>query len=315
MTPSLFVGILNWNSGDAAARCVRSVQAELEVLVKADAIDAESIRIVVVDNASTDDSVVLLRSLPKPPELLMVGRNAGYAGGMQRAVVHWLESGAEEFGLLLTQDVELSPGALARLLTTITENRALGIVGPLICERESGEVFSAGGIVQRGSARVRQHTLPQATDRPYELEWVDGCALLMRREVAAKVTFDERYFMYFEEVDLCVRAGQAGWRIAVEPRAVVTQSKPELPGPHYFFYNTRNRFLFWRKNFGYSFVRVFGSVIVETAGLTFWCVRGLARPSRWPEVPMRFRRLGRQVAGAGKGVRAWIRGNTGIMPQ
>lgn len=304
--PSLFVAVLNWNSGEAAAACVRSVRAA------AAGIDA---RIVVVDNASSDDSLLHVRQLDDAPDILQTGENAGYAGGMRRAVEYWLRSGPETFGLLLTQDVEFRPDALGRLLSTALENPKFGIVGPLICERESTDVFSAGGIVVHGSARVRQLSRPRSTDQPYELDWVDGCALLVRREVAEQFAFDERYFMYFEEVDLCVRAGQAGWRIAVEPRSVVTQSKPELPGPHYFFYNTRNRFLFWEKNYGYGFTRVLGSVMLETAGLAFWCVRGVARPACWSELPLRFQRLGRQVAGAGKGVRAWIRGNSGIMPQ
>ncbi|NIQ55238.1 MAG: hypothetical protein GWN71_18220, partial [Gammaproteobacteria bacterium] len=91
--------------------------------------------------------------------------------------------------------------------------------------------------------------VPRGT--PYRVDWVDGCCLLVRCAAAAAVGgFDEDYFLYYEDADLCQRVGHAGWSILVAPGAEVGHDKSAVPAAHYFHYMTRNRYRFWRKNFG-----------------------------------------------------------------
>jgi GT2 family glycosyltransferase len=123
------------------------------------------------------------------------------------------------------------------------------------------------------------HRTVQSTS-PYPAEWLDGCCMLLRREAIEQVgLLDERFFMYFEEVDLCLRMRQAGWSILVEPAAVAYQTKDPSPSRSYAFYMTRNRFIFFRKHYGMGSVRILAHLVYDTLGLIAWWLTSLVTPS------------------------------------
>jgi GT2 family glycosyltransferase len=236
--------ILNWNDAPSALACAASVRAS--------GYADYSYR--VVDNGSTDGSADSLEAAVGPEHVLRVGRNGGYTGGMNAGIADWMAADAP-FSLLLTEDVRLEPNALAALVEALTRRPALGMVGPVIMNRRNGAVHSAGGYVRRGGVHIMHSMVVPASDSEQEIDevqWIDGCCMLVRRQVIESVGgFDERLFMYGDEVDLCWRAGLAGWGIAVVRSARASQIPGDsLSNRFREYYLPRNKIIFCRKHFG-----------------------------------------------------------------
>lgn len=299
--PRVFAAILNWNGFPLTVRCAESLLRSEGVHVS----------LVVVDNASPDGSGERLRELLGPERIIQTGVNRGYAGGMNAALKRWLECSDAEFGLLLTQDVVLQPDTVLRLLEAGTEHARIGIVGPVVYYHEDPDHgATAGGYLDtRRAIAGPRTTIP---DTAHDVEWLDGGCLLLRREMVEKIGgFDERYFMYFEENDFCQRVRRADWRVRVAPEAQVWHDTAPLPGAHYYYYMSRNSFLFWRENFEVNFFRVARLLVGEAARLGLRAAADLAFPKRRGQFHnslVRFRLHGRGVA---QGMHDYLRGRLG----
>lgn len=269
--PDVLAVVLNWNNGEHTLRAVESLLASRGIRV--------DVRI--VDNGSEDGSPEALESRFGRQRVLRLGENRGYTGGMNAGLAHWLEETASPLALIVTDDVTVTRDTVARMAATLEEEPSRGAVGPVVHHRtDVSRVFSAGGVIELGRARTRQVRQVIDPTAPYEVEWIDGCCMLLRREAIASVgLLDVRFFIYFEEVDLCCRLRAAGWSVAVEPRAKAYQEKDRIPTRYYAYYMTRNRFLFWRKNFGMGALRVGALTALDTAGLIAWWLRSLVQPS------------------------------------
>jgi N-acetylglucosaminyl-diphospho-decaprenol L-rhamnosyltransferase len=223
MSPTLAVVIVNFNAGDALIRCVRSL---------APALDGAAWETVIVDNASNDGSE--RRAAAEPGvRVIREGRNAGFAAGANRG------AGATEapWLLFLNPDCELLPGRLTDLLLEFEQDARCALIGPGILEAD-GEVQGSArgdpsmltGLFGRSSwltARfphwriVRRNVLAPAVrnGRTSQLvDWVSGACMLARRSAFDSVGgFDEGYFLYWEDADLCRRLRQAGYTIRYAP--------------------------------------------------------------------------------------------------
>lgn len=215
--PSVAVVVLTWNGRALTLDCLRSLEA----------LTTPNVRIWVVDNASTDGTVDAVRarygarlSIVENPS------NLGYAGGNNVGVRRALDDGAR-FVLLLNNDTTVDPALVEELLRPMPEPNTIGITAPKIYYAEPpNRIWYAGGEISlwKGAAR---HIGIRETDRgqydaPRDVDYATGCALLVRREVFERVGFlDEAYRAYFEDADLCMRAGRAGFRIHYVPRAKV----------------------------------------------------------------------------------------------
>lgn len=212
-----------------------------------DALHGQTVRpdeVVVVDNASGDGSATRLADAYRWVRLVEADENLGYGPGMNLGIsaLH----GGHDAVLLLTHECVLAPDALAILAERLGAEPGLGAVGPLISlHSEPERVFSAGGYI--GPRWRPDHVSdPAAVSEwrdapPRPVAWIDGCALLLRREALEQAgPFDEDYFMYFEETDLLLRFGEAGWRVECVPRALAWQE----PGRRPTYLWTRNRLRF-----------------------------------------------------------------------
>lgn len=303
MLPNVFVAVLNHNRSSEAIRCVASVSASAAVRT----------RCVVIDNASTDDSVERLDEALGHAAVVAHGENGGYAGGMNVALETWLE-GDEPYGLLLTEDMELAPAALRSLCDTMERSGQVGVLGPLILQRGEERILSAGGRIDRRRARVSQILEPEEACA-YMVDWIDGCCMLLRRAAVEAVgRFDPRYFIYFEENDFCQRIRQAGWAVAVEPAARAWHERPAVQAQRYFYLMARNRYLFWRDNFGVSGWRVTAAIAMETARMTGWVMQAALNPAQRADLPRRRLYLRRQMRGVARGIRDHVRGVYGVTP-
>jgi len=189
------------------------------------------LEIVVVDNASTDESVSLARQLDV--KVLENHANLGYS----RAVNLGAASTGAPWILVANPDTRLEAGSLARLVACGEADPQVGCVGPRL-RNPDGTDYPTGrrfpsllmGTLHAllapfwpdNPATRRYHLTELDRTRPVEVDWVSGACMLVRRSAfEAAGGFDQSYFMYFEDMDLCLRLARVGWRVVFEPRAAV----------------------------------------------------------------------------------------------
>jgi len=188
--------------------------------------------VLVVDNASTDGSAELVARTHPNVALIRNAANFGFG----RACNQGAAASAGRHLLFLNPDARLTSGALDALSRILDDDPAVGIVGPRTLNEDGTQQVSFGpalglaaewrqrrlvrGVRRRDPAALRRAEALSAA--PSEPDWVSGACLLIRRAAFEQVGgFDEAFFLYEEDVDLCVRAGAAGWRVRYEPRAAV----------------------------------------------------------------------------------------------
>ena len=206
------VAIISYNTAPLLRRCLTSVVAHARG------------PILVVDNGSSDGSAELVRhEFPKIP--LRVQENRGFGAAGNRAIAE-LQT---RYVLLLNADTELTSGALDALVTYLDNHAMVGVAGPRLVTAAgifdpSAHAFPRPlALLLQESGVKRLFRLGHRNEwRARSADWILGAALAIRREAFLAVRgFDEGYFLYQEEVDLCHRLGEAGWEIHYAPVATV----------------------------------------------------------------------------------------------
>jgi GT2 family glycosyltransferase len=155
---------------------------------------------------------------PAPPgvEVVQSPRNLGYAGGMNLGLSRLRERGADPI-LILTHDARLRAGALEALLATGESDSGFAILGPALMVSGTDRPFSFGGLSRPDGTTAHIRELPAADGSGVApCDWVDGGTMLVRAAVFEAVgEFDERFWSYCEESDLCLRARRAGFGVGV----------------------------------------------------------------------------------------------------
>lgn len=218
----LDVVIVNYDSGDHLRTCVEQLEAA-----------GEGVRfdIVVVDNASTDGSADGIEELNSRVRLIRSSVNLGYGTACNRGV----GATTARFVCLLNPDIVPEPGSLARLVAAMQSRSEVGVLGPRLmnpdgsvypsCRVVPGFGVAIGhalfGIFTSNNRFTRAYKLLDVDhDHEQEVDWVSGAAMLVRREAFLEVDgFDEGFFMYVEDLDLCSRLRQRGWKALYYPGA------------------------------------------------------------------------------------------------
>ena len=262
--PTAFVLIVNFRTGPLVVDCLASLASELPAL--------QGGRVIVVDNASGDDSVAQIgtaindRGWGGWVELIALPRNGGFAYGNNRALER-VRAHDAAFGAVvcLNPDTTVRPGALAALLGQLGAPVHAGIVGALIEDEHGmpqraghcfpsplGELEHAAQFGVLSSMLNPGEVLEARADAPRRFDWVSGACFAVRREVMEQIgTFDEGYFLYFEETDFCFRAQRAGWSCWHVPQAEVVHFEGASTGiniaaqrrPAYWYASRRRFFL------------------------------------------------------------------------
>lgn len=244
--PLLVIVILNWNDAPQTIECLENLEK----------VTYSNFQILVIDNGSKDNSKAILnKSLPMNPTIIATGINKGYAGGNNVGIKEALRRGAEWI-LLLNNDAYLDSNALQTLVETGLNYPHVGILGPTIFNTDSSCIIqSAGGWIDKlwRAGHIRQGETYQSASRdPIEVDWVSGCVLLARSEMIRQIgLLDERFFLYWEELDWCVRARKANWQILHVPTAHAWHkggNPTSDPKPYITYYMTRNFFLLLQKH-------------------------------------------------------------------
>lgn len=246
MSPQVFIIVLNWNGLADTLACLESL-AEL---------DYPDYEVLVVDNGSTDGSVATIRECFPGVAVIENGENLGYAEGNNKGVEHALQVGTD-YVFVLNNDTIVCRNTLAELVAVAETHPRVGAVGPKIYyHTKPRRIWFFGGTIDwRRGVTVNLGADEEDVGRFEEVRAVDflaGCALLIRRETWEDVgSFDPRFFMYWEEVDWCVRARRAGYDLLVVPQAKMwhkTSPANQSYSPRTLYYMTRNRLLFVHKN-------------------------------------------------------------------
>jgi GT2 family glycosyltransferase len=213
----LYVLVLNWNG-------VVDTLALLATLESCRMPQGWTLRVLVVDNGSSDGSVERIAASFPAVEILPLGENRRFAGGNNQGLKQALAAGADAV-LLLNNDTEADPGLIERLLLALEQNPGAGAAAPLICYASPSErIWYAGGrcIVPLGHASHRGiGALDRGQYRMVEKTgYLTACCLLAPRATWERVgLLDERYFIYAEDADWSLRARAAGYALLFVPTA------------------------------------------------------------------------------------------------
>ncbi len=242
--PAVGIVVVNWNGADQSRRCLRSLRGLTYLRHK----------VCLVDNGSTDGSADLVKGEFPEVNLLTLPSNRGYAGGCNAGIV-WAREAGMRYVWLLNNDATVDAKALQALVTSAEDLRAMGskaILAPKILLAEApGKVWFAGGSL-RWPWLEREHIgIGEEEDRhdtPRQIEWASGCALFFPLAIADIIgPMDERYFLYLEDVDWCLRARRHGIPIWFVPGARlwhdVSRSVGDLDSRHLRYYFSRNYFI------------------------------------------------------------------------
>jgi len=216
--PEVSAVVVSYNSAAYLPDCLRSLRSEGVA------------ELVVVDNASSDGSAGVVRATDPTVRVVETGANLGFGAGANRGVATTLGP----YVLILNPDTVVEPGTVKSLSEALDRDPGLAVVGPRI-ENLDGSLYPSvrrfpdlpvafghaflGLIWPTNPFSRRYRMLDWDHDQPAaEVDWVGGACILVRRSAFDVVGgFDEGYFMYVEDVDLCWRLGRAGWRIGYEP--------------------------------------------------------------------------------------------------
>lgn len=243
--PSVWAVTVNWNRAGDTLACIDS-------LVRQEGVTAH---ILVVDNASSDDSVERIRAAYPQVELIHSEINRMFGGGNNLGIRRALQAGAD-YVFLINNDATLAPDGLQKLLAWAAPG--VGIAAPLIYYTARPQViWSSGG-------RTNPWTLEKADgahDRPdpggwpaaLEQDFVTGCGMLISSQALEQVgLFDEGFRHYYEDADLCLRMRRAGLRILLVPGAhmwhkvAVSSGGSDSPDERYWM--ARSSIRFFRKH-------------------------------------------------------------------
>ena len=215
----LDVVVVSYRCRDHLRRCLASLERHAP----------PGTNVLVIDNDSQDGTVELVRDEFSSVSLLESGENAGFARATNRGIA----SGRAPYVLVLNPDTELREGTLPALLELMEEHADIGIAGPRLeqpdgtfdhASRRSfptllgalGHFSGVGRRLERGP--LAQYRAPEIERGPVDA--VNGAFMLIRRAALEQVgLFDEGYWMYMEDLDLCFRFKQAGWVTWYEPSA------------------------------------------------------------------------------------------------
>ncbi|HTL28834.1 MAG TPA: glycosyltransferase family 2 protein [Tepidisphaeraceae bacterium] len=286
----LLIVIVNYKTADLAIDCLRSLVPEIG--------HDPGVRVVITDNKSDDDSVARLNSFisqyacAAKLELQPLDHNGGFAFGNNRAIEPSLAQ-KPDYVLLLNPDTRVHPGAIQALVEFMDRHDAIGIAGSRLEDPDGTPQRSAfrfptissefergirlGFVSRMLAAKVVAPPVPEQTS---PTDWVAGASMIIRPAVFEAIgLMDEKYFMYFEEVDFCLQAKRAGWPCWYVPSSRVVHlvgaaselsdaRKHRKRRPKYWFDSRRRYFV---KNHGIIYAAL--ADLAFAVGFALWRVR------------------------------------------
>ena len=254
--------IPNYNGGDLLYNCIDSIYKNISI---------KDFELIVVDNASTDDSINRIKSNFQNVKIISSNSNLGYSGGCNLGATH----ASGKYLLFLNNDTEHSNEWIEKLVYFLDSNSKIAAVQPKILNIHNKKLFDyaggAGGFIDKFCFPFVQgrifHTLEEDHNQynnPSRIFWASGAAFMIRSNIFKTLEgFDKVYFAYMEEIDLCWRAQAMGYKIYSVPDSFVYHYgkqtiKENTIKSHYL--NHRNSWILFFKN---SFTFNYGILIIQ----------------------------------------------------
>jgi N-acetylglucosaminyl-diphospho-decaprenol L-rhamnosyltransferase len=251
----LSIIIVSWNVADLLVSCLESIRRH----------SSPSMEIIVVDSASSDGTPDLLQTRYPDVKLLAQSENVGFTRGNNIG----LRAAQGKYLLLLNPDTEIIGDALARMTDYLDAHPQVGIIGPHTLNSDGSHqptrrrfptlttaIFESTWLQGYAPQSLldRYYVRDLSDDGTYEVDWVQGSALMARREVYEQIGgLDEGYVMYSEELDWCKRAKQAGWRVVYLGSAKITHhggKSSEQAGARRHIHFQQSKLRYFRKYHG-----------------------------------------------------------------
>ena len=251
----LSITICSWNTLEDTRACLLSLRAVQDEAV---------FETIVLDNNSEDGSPDMVEREFPEVRLIRMSRNLGFTGGQN----HMLEKRLGRHALLLNSDTVVHSGAIRTMLEYFEAHPDIGVLGPKLENPDGSLQYSCGRFPSPAAALFRNTPIGKlfpnnrftreylmqdwVHDKPRDVDWVSGAALLARDDLIAKIgLLDPEYFMYSEDVDFCWRTHEAGYRVVYLPTAVIThaigRSTDKAPNRMIGRFH-KSMFRFYRKN-------------------------------------------------------------------
>lgn len=222
MNPEISIIIVNWNTRQLLKNCLEALQAHLNGI---------TFEIWVVDNASTDDTLMMLRADFPQVRIIQNSVNLGFARANNQA----MEKASGHYLLLINSDAMVTSDSVQALYHLAEKEPAAGIVGACLLNPDGSfqasyaefpnlwrEFLILTGLGRLFFGHAYPNHVPVPGEKPRIVDYVQGACLLVRRKAYEEIGgLDEGYFMYSEEVDWCYAMRQAGWQVWYQPEAKV----------------------------------------------------------------------------------------------
>lgn len=240
----IWVVTVNWNKPEDTCECLESLAAQVGV----------AIQILVVDNGSTDRSIDIIQGRFPAVRIARSEKNLGFAGGFNLGIRLALEQDARQI-LIINNDTIADPWMCRHLMDRMNESR-VGITAPVIYyASQPEEIWSSGGmfnnfLLEPKDAHGRRENLGS---KPITRTFLSGCCMLINRSLLEAVgLFDERFFLYYEDMDFCYRIYKSGWTMEVVPAAKlwhkVSKSSGGERSPVERYHMARSSAIYFRKH-------------------------------------------------------------------
>jgi N-acetylglucosaminyl-diphospho-decaprenol L-rhamnosyltransferase len=290
----LLVVIVNYRTPDLAIDCLRSIESEVRAI--------GGCRVCLTDNLSPDDSVAKLNHAIDENrwrdwcDFRPLPSNGGFAYGNNEGIEPYLKQvDKPDFVLLLNPDTVVRPGGILALLEFMERNADVGIAGSRLEDPDGTPQRSAfrfpgfaseweGGIRLGVMSRLLRGRLvaPPVVDHQTDTDWVAGASMMIRRDVFERVgLLDANYFMYFEEVDFCLRSRRAGFRCVYVPQSRVVHLVGQASGVTDKAKANKRRPAYWFDSRRRYFVKNHGLVYAAFTDAAFMIGFALWRARRW----------------------------------
>lgn len=219
--PLVYILVLNWNDSNNTVCCVKSLEQ----------LNYKNYKVVIIDNGSIDDSVQRFTKELSDHIILKNDANLGYGAGNNRGILYSLNCGAD-YIWVLNNDTIVYPDSLCNLVELIIKNKNIGALGSVLYYYDNPHQIQAwgGGKINKYCG-FSKHFKSQPK-KINDIDYIMGASLFLSSEAIKSVgMFDEAYFMYWEDVDLCYRFVRAGWNISVAGNSKVLHKESASLGP------------------------------------------------------------------------------------
>lgn len=215
--PSVSIVLLNYNGYNDTIECIKSLKN----------ITYNNYKIVIVDNNSTDNSEIEIKKFIKNDDkiqFIQADKNLGFSGGNNIGIRYALENNAD-YICLLNNDTIVETNFLSELVNSMEKDNKIGVAaGKIMYFEDKDIIWSAGGFISEIKSLGEHYGIDTKDSKKFddtiEVSFLTGCLQLIRKEVFEEIgMYDDRYFLYMEDVDFCKRATRKGYKLMYIPQS------------------------------------------------------------------------------------------------